>query len=45
MDNPRAKGGAEKARLKWALQFKAAANDPKQKKLNFEKKILSSNKY
>lgn len=35
MDKSRIKGGAEKARLKRIVKLKAAANDPKQKKLCF----------
>lgn len=36
-DNKHVKGGAEKARLKRALQLKALSNDPKQKKICFAK--------
>lgn len=39
MDKPHVKGGAEKARLKRIIKLKAAANDPKQKKLCFANKF------
>lgn len=36
------KGGAEKLRLKRNAELKASANDPKQKKLCFESKSITS---
>ncbi len=35
MNKNKSKGGAEKLRLKRIAEFKAAGNDPKQKKLSF----------
>jgi len=41
-DNKHVKCGAEKARLKQALQLKALVNDPKQKKICFLKNSENS---